>query len=786
MRLAPFAFGLLLATSAGHAATPITLTQAMADPDWIGAPVEDAWWRWDGKAAQYTLKRSGASIRDIWQVGIDAGSPTIIEGSTRADLDAADAILDAVGSRSAFIRNGDVFVRDLRSGTLTQLTRSNDGESRLLWSRDGALVWRSGEAWYRWDGRNLVQAAQLKTEDAPGSLPKPDDLHDRQLRLIETLKNDRDRRDAARAQDDAWRKADPTRAAAPVYLGKHVDIVDSALSPDGRWLLVATTEKGADAGAAGKMPKYLTESGYEEFEDVRTRVGRNAPLPQKLWLAEVGTGNVRELAFDALPGIAIDPLAALRKAAGKEALKGGRAVQVATSGDNGSAPTLLWSNDSRNAAVMIRAIDNKDRWIATVDLANAKLLPRHRLTDPAWINWGFNEFGWLADGRTLWYLSEESGYSHLYTFDGAKHAQLTDGKWEASAVMPSRDGSTFWFLCNRKQPGDYEVCRVPARGGAVREVTSLDGVESFRLSPDGSKLLVRNSSAYLPPQASVVDADGGLAKQLTDTRSAEFKAREWIRPQLVQVPSKHGAGSIWGKYYAPATLEPGKKYPIVMFVHGAGYLQNAHLRYPAYFREQMFHNLLVQQGYIVLDLDYRASEGYGRDWRTAIYRWMGKPELEDYLDGLDWLVANKQGDRERAGIYGGSYGGFMTFAALFQKPGVFKAGAALRPVSDWSQYNHEYTSNILNTPELDPEAYKRSSPLEYAEGLQDHLLIAHGMIDDNVFYKDSVMLAQRLIELRKDKWELAGYPLERHGFTHADAWYDEYRRILELFERTLK
>jgi dipeptidyl aminopeptidase/acylaminoacyl peptidase len=254
----------------------------------------------------------------------------------------------------------------------------------------------------------------------------------------------------------------------------------------------------------------------------------------------------------------------------------------------------------------------------------------------------------------------------------------------------------------------------------------------------------------------------------------------------VQVPSKHGAGSIWGKYYAPATLEPGKKYPIVMFVHGAGYLQNAHLRYPAYFREQMFHNLLVQQGYIVLDLDYRASEGYGRDWRTAIYRWMGKPELEDYLDGLDWLVENKQGDRDRAGIYGGSYGGFMAFVALFKQPGVFKAGAALRPVSDWSQYNHEYTANILNTPELDPEAYKRSSPLEYAEGLQDSLLIAHGMIDDNVFFKDSVMLAQRLIELRKDKWEIAPYPLERHSFTHPDAWYDEYRRIHELFERTLK
>jgi dipeptidyl aminopeptidase/acylaminoacyl peptidase len=363
---------------------------------------------------------------------------------------------------------------------------------------------------------------------------------------------------------------------------------------------------------------------------------------------------------------------------------------------------------------------------------------------------------------------------------------LTDGKWETSQVAVSRDGHGFYFLCNRDRPIDYEVCNVPATGGAVREVTNVDGVENFVQSPDGSKLLVRHSSAYLPPQLAVVDADGGNARELTDTRSAAFKAIDWIQPESVQVPSKHGAGAIWGKFYGPSNPEPGKKYPVVMFVHGAGYLQNAELRWPDYFREQMFHNLLVRQGFVVLDLDYRASEGYGRDWRTAIYRWMGKPELEDYLDGLDWVVANKQADRDRAGIYGGSYGGFMTFVALFKAPGVFKAGAALRPVSDWTQYNHEYTSNILNTPDLDPEAYKRSSPIEYADGLQDRLLIAHGMIDDNVLFKDSVDMTQKLIELRKANWSIAPYPMERHGFVHPDAWYDEYRRIDELFEDTLK
>ncbi len=779
-----------LCATIAHAqpAQPLTMAQIMADPDWIGPAVEGAWWRWDGKAAQYTAKREGATIRDTFQVAIDGGAPARMDGSARADLDAPGAVLDAARSRSAFIRNGDVFVRDLRSGALTQLTRSNDEEALPQWGSDGALVWRVGNDWFRWDGRSTVQAATPKAEDDPAKPPKPDDLRDRQLRLIETLKTDRDRRDAAREQTEAWRRADATRAAPPIYLGKDVAIADTALSPDGRWLVVVTTAKDGDAGTAGKMPEYVTESGYEEFEEVRTRVGRNAPLPHRLWLVDVANGKPSELKFDPLPGIGTDPLAALRKAAGKDPRSGNRDVRIETDGD-GSGPAIHWSADSRNVAVLLRAVDNKDRWIATVDLAGARLRARHHLHDDAWINWAFNEFGWLPDHRTLWLVSEESGYAHLYTLDAAGHGSaraLTSGKWEVTQPALSPDGARFYFLCNRKWPGRNDVCVVDAKGGGIAEVTETGGIESFVVSPNGSNLLLRKSAAYLPPQLAVASINDGDVRQLTDTRKPAFAQLQWLAPEIVEVPSKHGAGKVWGKYYGPKNPEPGRKYPVVMFVHGAGYLQNVHDRYPNYFREQMFHNLLVQQGYVVLDLDFRASEGYGRDWRTAIYRHMGEPELQDYLDGLDWIVANRQGDRDRAGIYGGSYGGFMAFMALFKQPGVFKAGAALRPVTDWSQYNHEYTSNILNTPELDPEAYKRSSPIEFAGGLQDHLLIAHGMIDDNVFFKDSIMLTQKLIELRKDKWTIAPYPLERHAYAHADAWYDQYRRIYELFETALK
>jgi dipeptidyl aminopeptidase/acylaminoacyl peptidase len=774
----------LIALPASAAPTPITLDQAMANPDWIGPPVEAAWWSWDGKQVFYKQKRAASPLRDTYEAG--AGKPRLVADSELSKLDSPDVVYNRERTRAIVVRNGDLFERDLKSGALVQVTRSATAVADAQYASNGrGIQFRSGNDWYSWNRADrLVSPVALPLAEKDPAAPADDDaMRAMQLRLIATLKRQKDDRDTNRARAIEERRADATRAPAPFYLGDKVTIAHSALSPDGRWLLVVTAPKDGDKGRIGKLPRYVTESGYEEFQDQRTRVGRDMPVAHALKLVDLSTNQVRELSFDVLPGIKTDPLAELRAAAKKDPLKGERAVRIAAE----DGQSLHWNASGTQAAVMIRSVDNKDRWIATVDLAGARLKPVHRVTDAAWVNYDNSEFGWLPDNSTLWFLSEESGYSHLYTLDAAGDQRaLTQGQWEASDVQWSADGSTAWMLCNRKTPGTYEVCSVSGKDAAPREVTSLEGVESFAVSPDQRKLLVHYSSAYLPSQLATVPAAGGAAQKLTDTRTPGFKAREWIEPQYVAVPSTHGAGPIWAKLYRPAQLEAGKKYPVVMFVHGAGYLQNVNKRYPNYFREQMFHNLLVEKGYVVLDMDYRASKGYGSKWRTAIYRQMGHPELDDYLDGVNWMVANQQGDAKNVGIYGGSYGGFMTLMGLLRAPEVFKSGAALRPVTDWTTYNHGYTANILNTPDLDPQAYKVSSPIEYAENLRGNLLIAHGMVDDNVFFQDSVRMSQRLIELKKDNWELAGYPLERHGFVQPEAWYDEYRRIYQLFERTLK
>jgi dipeptidyl aminopeptidase/acylaminoacyl peptidase len=790
-------------------AQAITLDQAMAHPDWIGHAVETPFWSIDGGSIYYRLKREGSTVKDLRRIGADGGNDVVVDPTAMADADAADAVFDRTRQRAVFVRNGDIFLRDVASGRLSQLTRTPAVESQPQFSADGRAVhYRNGNDWHVHDIASAVSgpAAVLKTEKDPDA-KKPDDLAEMQLRLFSTLRTLKADREAKKADAEAFQKGDPTRAPLPFFLGDDITIEDTSLSPDGRRMLVVTTAKGFDTGKVAKLQRYVTESGYEEQEDERVRVGRNLPAPQTLWMLDLAAHTHDKVAVSALPGITDDPLKKIReesaaarakddepatkadddKAGRKDAKRDAKAKADTPAERALTIPRIAWGSDGRNVAVQLRAIDNKDRWIASIDFAAKKFVGEHRLTDPAWINWGFNEFGWSPDGQVLWYLSEESGYSHLYAKrPGQKAKALTRGSFEVSDPQLSGDGTRVYVRANAEAPYAYDVYRVALAGGELERITHARTIDAFELSPDGRRLALLQSSSYVPQQLAVQAVDAREPRLLTDTRTAAYKALAWPKLEIVGVPSRHTQLPVWSKLYKPANFDASKKYPAVLFVHGAGYLQNTKLGYPNYFREQMFHNLLTEQGYVVLDMDFRASEGYGRDWRTAIYRQMGTPELEDLIAGVDWLVANHAVDAKRVGLYGGSYGGFMTLMAMFKAPEVFAAGAALRPVTDWTSYNHEYTSNILNTPQDDVLAYRRSSPIEFADGLRGGLLIAHGMIDDNVLFQDSVRLYQRLVELRKNDFELAGYPLERHSFVHADAWYDEYRRIHVLFERHLK
>ncbi|HEX5706209.1 MAG TPA: prolyl oligopeptidase family serine peptidase [Pyrinomonadaceae bacterium] len=448
---------------------------------------------------------------------------------------------------------------------------------------------------------------------------------------------------------------------------------------------------------------------------------------------------------------------------------------------------LQWSEDGTRAALLARAADNKDRWVLLLDPATAKTRVLARIHDDAWVGGpGSFTLGWLADNRTVYFQSERDGFSHLYaaSAEGGEPRQLTSGQFEVSDVRLSEDKTKFFFTSSEGSPFERHLYTMPVAGGARTRLTSMSGNNQTEVSPDEKSLAVIRSYSNRPPELYVAPLRAGAeAKQVTTSPRPDWLAHNWIEPPIVSIKARDGA-TIHARIYKPANYRRGG--PAVMFVHGAGYLQNVHKWWSTYYREYMFHHLLMERGFLVLDIDYRGSAGYGRDWRTGIYRHMGGKDLTDHVDAARYLVAEHGVDPKRVGIYGGSYGGFITFMAMFTEPDVFAAGAALRPVTDWAHYNHPYTSNILNTPQADPEAYKRSSPIYFAEGLKGALLICHGMVDVNVHFQDTVRLVQRLIELRKENWELAVYPVEDHSFERADSWADEYKRILKLFTDNLQ
>ncbi len=770
----------------------ISLEKIMSDPDWLGRQPQAAYWSDDSKGIYFERKRAGVKLDDLFFQSADsAGNGVKVPLADLHQASYRNRIVNHDRSQAAWLFEGNLFVKDLTNGEIRQLTRGSMSIRQLAYMANGRLSFRDGDKFIAIDpttGISEVLASWSFSEAPTAVKPAADYIAAEQQRLIRVIADRRATAEARFAQRQALMAENATVTTSPFYLGKGQELVTASLSPNGQWAILVTQKPQSWRAEGDIMPNYINEDGRISSERVRRRVADAKPVNQQLVLLDLTNGTQHSLSYAGLPGYNEDVLAAVKQENAEA--KGETYTPNRVPREIGILPSwpqsaIQWHQQGDQVAMMLEAWDNKDRWLVTVDLANKQLQTQERLHDDAWINYRFNSFGWLNQTATLYYLSERSGYAHLYLQKPGQEARaLTSGKYEVDQLTLSHDDQFIYFQANKVHPGIYEIYRVNLQDGQLQQLTRLNGMTDYQLSPDETRLLLTHSTTTMPPELYVQAVDSQQAMRLTHTVSDEFLALPWVAPDIVPVPSSHTDEPIYSRVYRPAE-EGTSPRRAVIFNHGAGYLQNAHLGWSGYFREFMFHSLLVQQGYVVMDMDYRASKGYGRDWRTAIYRQMGTPETQDLVDGVNWLVSNANVDRQRIGTYGGSYGGFMTFMALFTEPELFQAGAALRPVTDWAHYNTGYTSNILNTPDVDPIAYERSSPIYFAEGLTKPLLINAPMVDDNVFFVDVVRLVQRLIELEKQDFETAIFPVEPHGFIEPSSWLDEYRRIYALFEDNL-
>lgn len=824
-------FLLLPQTIHAQTATPqtskpfeLTIDSIMRGAALVGYTPTDVRWSQDGGRVYFRWKAATEprlKELDTYVVNRDGTNLRKLSEEEAKNAPPASGELSKDKKWTIFSDEGDIYLYDHTRGARRQVTRTVETETNPRFTRDNTRIYftRQNNLYLlSLEGGLLEQLTDIRVGGGGGQRQggAGEPQQTRGTESQEVLKKDERElleavreRAARREEQEAKRKARERRKPFNIAAGQVVS--NLSLSPDGAYV-VATVAEQATAAKTTIVPNYVTESAYTEDIQSRTKVG-DAQGRTRLFLISVETGDARSVEhgqrMEVAPVVRTRTEQNATEEAGRE--RGAETQQQQqqqqqqgqqppprtqtenTAQTNAQARErdvqlfgVQWSEDGRSAAMLARSADNKDRWVLLLDPATGKTRVLVALHDDAWTNGpGAFTLGWLPDNRRVYFESERDGFAHLYTVSldaGATPVQLTRGAFEVSDVRLSADKTKFYFTSSEVSFAERHLYSMPTAGGAPVRLTSMPGNNAADISPDERMLALVSSYSNRPPELYLAaSAPMSQAKQVTTSPIPEFFTHKWIDPPLVSIKARDGQ-TIHARLYKPARPNGAA----VLFVHGAGYLQNVHKWWSSYYREYMFHHLLMERGYTVLDIDYRGSAGYGRDWRTGIYRHMGGKDLTDHVDAVRYLVSEHGIDAKRVGLYGGSYGGFITLMAMFTEPDVFAAGAALRPVTDWAHYNHTYTSNILNLPQRDREAYRRSSPIYFAEGLRGALLICHGMVDTNVHFQDTVRLTQRLIELRKENWELAPYPVEDHAFERDTSWADEYKRILKLFNEHLR
>ena len=788
----------------------LTVDSIMRGPRLVGHQPSGVYWSQDSQRVYFRWKQAHEPrLKEIslYVINRDGTGLRRLSDEEAKQAPPATGDLSKDKTTTVFTDEGDIFIYDHAKQARRQITRTVDAEANARFTFDQKRIYftRTNNLYViSLEGGSLEQLTDIRIGAlaAPSSTPRGTDsqeyLKKEERALIDAVRE----RAEQREEQEKKRKEREKRKPFSIPIGQNV--LNLNLSPDGKYVIATISEPAAGAKNI-IVPNYVTESAYTEDIPGRSKVG-DVQGRTRLVILDVESGETKNVdhgqkqpAAPAVQRTEMNTTEQAQRERGEVSTGSGsdrvdaqaKATTQPKDRDVQLAP-VQWSENGKNAALLARAADNKDRWVLLLDPATGKTKVLASVHDDAWVDGpGANTLGWLPDNTTVYFQSERDGWAHLYSVskDGGTTVQLTSGAFEVSDVRLSADKTKFYFTSSEGSLFQRHLFSMALTGGVRTQITGLAGNNQATISPDDTMLAdVRSYSnkppeLYLVPNKPMDENASATLKPVTTSPIPEFFTHDWIEPRLVSFKARDGA-TVWGRMYVPSNYKGGG--PAVLFVHGAGYLQNVHRWWSSYYREYMFHHLLMEMGFVVLDIDYRGSAGYGRDWRTGIYRHMGGKDLTDHVDAVNYLVKEHGVDPKRIGLYGGSYGGFITLMAMFTEADVFAAGAALRPVTDWAHYNHPYTSNILNLPQTDPEAYKRSSPIYFANGLKGPLLICHGVVDVNVNFQDTVRLVEKLIELRKENWEVAPYPVEDHGFEREESWADEYKRILKLFKMNLK
>jgi dipeptidyl-peptidase 4 len=455
---------------------------------------------------------------------------------------------------------------------------------------------------------------------------------------------------------------------------------------------------------------------------------------------------------------------------------------------------VVWLRDSRRVAIerLNRAQNRLD--LLFCDAATGASTTMLTETDPYWINVADDLYFFSDNKRFLW-SSERTGFRHYYLYDlaGTQLAQLTSGDWQISGnggfgpgadSHPSVDEAHgfVYFLSNKDDVREGQLYRLSLEDRSVTRVTREPGAHDALVAPDASAFVDTYSTTMTPPRQDLERMDGSRIASIDENKVPELGDYHLSTVEFLTVAANDGT-KLNAKMIKPRDFDASRKYPVLVFVYGGP--QDQEVRNDWDGVDFLWHEMMAEKGYIIFTLDNRGSYARGHAFETPLYHQLGKVELEDQLAGVKYLKSLPYVDGSRLGIWGWSYGGTMTLEAMCNAPGVFKAGVAVAPVSDWRLYDTTYTERYMGRPQDNPQGYKNSSPVNQAARLKGALMIAHGTGDDNVHFANTSEMINELILAGGYPADLMILPGRGHSMDDWQGRIQLYQRITDFILRNL-
>lgn len=459
-------------------------------------------------------------------------------------------------------------------------------------------------------------------------------------------------------------------------------------------------------------------------------------------------------------------------------------AKVEISQDYEYIPRIKWTKDDEELVIytMNRLQNQLTLWKVEAAKASASVL--YQENAPAYIEIS-DDLRFFKDGSFIW-TSEQDGYKHIYHMDkkGAIKKQITKGNWEVTEFYGiDEDSKTLYYQAAEESPMERAVYSIKLDGSGKKKLSTKKGWNDAEFSKGFKYYINTYSSKDVPTLETLHNSKGEQLRVITDNAKLKEKLRSYDIAQKDFFKFKNEEGTeLNGWMIKPQDFEEGKKYPVLMFVYGGPGSQTVKNQYDGF--NHFYYQSLANQGYIIVSVDNRGTGARGRDFRTVTYKQLGKFEIEDQISGAKYLGTLPYVDKKRIGIWGWSYGGYMSSLGITKGADVFTMAIAVAPVTNWRFYDSIYTERYMDTPQNNGNGYDDNSPINHVGKLEGKYLLIHGSADDNVHVQNTMRMISALVDADK-QFDLFIYPDKNHGIYGGNTRYHLYKMMNDFILKNL-